>query len=79
MEPANVLTRFQSSAGAGEKLVSTDIPGPMLASYVELATKARKHGIKALPLVPPLVDQVRPDFEAVRAKIKSTLAANGSK
>jgi len=79
MEPANVLTRFQSIAGAGEKLVKTDIPGPMLASYVELATKARKHGIKALPLVPPLVDQVRPDFEAIRAKIKSTLAANGSK
>ena len=79
MEPANVLTRFQSIAGAGEKLVKTDIPAPMLATYVELATKARKQGIKALPLVPPLVDQVRPDFEAIRAKIKSTLSANGPK
>ena len=79
MEPANVLTRFQSIAGAGEKLVKTDIPAPMLATYVELATKARKQGIKALPLVPPLVDQVRPDFEAIRAKIKSMLSANGAK
>jgi LCP family protein required for cell wall assembly len=79
MEPANVLTRFQSIAGAGEKLVKTDIPAPMLATYVELATKARNQGIKALPLVPPLVDQVRPDFEAIRAKIKSMLSANGAK
>ena len=79
MEPANVLTRFQSIAGAGTRLLKTDIPAPMLATYVELATKARKQGIKALPLVPPLVDQVRPDFEAIRGKIKSTLAANGPK
>lgn len=79
MEPANVLTRFQSIAGAGEKLVRTDIPAPMLATYVELASKARSKGIKALPLVPPLVDQVRPDFEAIRDKIKSTLSANGPK
>ena len=79
MEPANVLTRFQSIAGAGTRLLKTDIPAPMLATYVELATKARKQGIKALPLVPPLVDQVRPDFEAIRGKIKLTLAANGPK
>ena len=79
MEPANVLTRFQSIAGAGTRLLKTDIPAPMLATYVELATKARKQGIKALPLVPPLVDQVRPDFEAIRGKIRLTLAANGPK
>ena len=79
MDPANVLTRFQSIAGAGKRMVKTDIPGPMLSSYLELAIKAKTHGIKSLALVPPLVDQVRPDFEAIRAKIKKTLAANGSK
>jgi LCP family protein required for cell wall assembly len=36
MEPANVLTRFQDIASAGKKLVKTDIPGPMLSTYVEL-------------------------------------------
>jgi LCP family protein required for cell wall assembly len=79
MEPANVLTRFQDIASAGKKLVKTDIPGPMLSTYVELATKARKHGIEPLALVPPLVDQVRPDFAAIRAMVKTALEANGSK
>jgi LCP family protein required for cell wall assembly len=79
MEPANVLTRFQDIASAGKKLVKTDIPGPMLSTYVELATKARKHGIEPLALVPPLVDQVRPDFPAIRAMVKTALEANGSK
>ncbi len=79
MEPANVLTRFQDIAAAGKKLVKTDIPGPMLSTYVELATKARKHGIEPLALVPPLVDQVRPDFAAIRAMVKTALEANGSK
>ena len=79
MEPANVLTRFQGIAAAGKKLVKTDIPGPMLSTYVELATKARKHGIEPLALVPPLVDQVRPDFAAIRAMVKTALEANGSK
>jgi len=79
MEPANVLTRIQDIASAGKKLVKTDIPGPMLSTYVELATKARKHGIEPLALVPPLVDQVRPDFPAIRAMVKTALEANGSK
>jgi LCP family protein required for cell wall assembly len=79
MEPANVLTRFQDIASAGKKLVKTDIPGPMLSTYVELATKARKHGIEPLALVPPLVDQVRPDFAAIRTMVKTALEANGSK
>ncbi len=79
MDPANVLTRFQAIAGAGKRLVKTDIPGPMLSTYLELAIKAKNHGIKPLALVPPLVDQVRPDFEAIRALVKKTLAANGAK
>jgi LCP family protein required for cell wall assembly len=79
IEPANVLTRFQDIAAAGTKLVKTDIPGPMLSTYVELATKARKHGIEPLALVPPLVDQVRPDFAAIRTMVKTALEANGSK
>jgi LCP family protein required for cell wall assembly len=79
IEPANVLTRFQDIASAGKRLVKTDIPGPMLSTYVELATKARKHGIEPLALVPPLVDQVRPDFAAIRTMVKTALEANGSK
>ena len=78
MDPANVLTHFQAIAGAGEKLVKTDIPSAMLSVYVDLAFKAKKHGIKSLGLVPPFVNEIHPDFKEIRAKIKSTLEANGS-
>lgn len=78
MDPANVLTHFQAIAGAGEKLVKTDIPSTMLSIYVDLAFKAKKSGIKSLELVPPFVNEIHPDFAAIRAKIKSMLAANGS-
>jgi anionic cell wall polymer biosynthesis LytR-Cps2A-Psr (LCP) family protein len=78
MDPATVLTHFQAIAGAGEKLVKTDVPSTMLSVYLDLAFKAKKHGIKSLELVPPFVNEIHPDFEAIRAKIKSMLAANGS-
>ena len=78
MDPANVLSHFQAIAGAGEKLVKTDIPSTMLSTYVDLAFKAKKYGIKSLELVPPFVNEIHPDFAAIRAKIKTLLAANGS-
>ena len=78
MDPATVLTHFQAIAGAGEKLLKTDVPSTMLSVYLDLAFKAKKHGIKSLELVPPFVNEIHPDFEAIRAKIKSMLAANGS-
>ena len=76
MDPLNVLTHFQSIAKAGQVLVKTDIPSGMLATYVELASKAKKYGIKSLPLVPPLVNEVNPDFALIRQKVKDTLASN---
>ncbi len=75
LDPANVLTRFQSIATAGKKLVKTDIPSGMLAQYVQLAGEARKTGLKELSLVPPTIDVVRPDFVAIHALVKKTLAA----
>ena len=73
MDPANVLLRFNEIAASGSQLVATDIPSPMLSHFVELASKA-----KALPLVrhdfvPPEVDVVDPDFDAIRAVVDQLL------
>ncbi len=78
-DPMNVLTRFQAIAKAGQALVKTDIPSGMLGTYVDLAAKAKKYGIKSLALVPPLVNEIYPDFAMIRQKVKSTLAANSTK
>ena len=78
-DPMNVLTRFQSIAKAGQALVKTDIPSGMLGTYVDLASKAKKYGIKSLALVPPLVNEISPDFAMIREKVKKVLAANSAK
>jgi LCP family protein required for cell wall assembly len=75
MDPANVLTRFQAIAGAGQKLVKTDIPSGMLATYVDLATKAKSQGITSVELVPPTVNVIHPNWDEIHAMIKKAFAA----
>ena len=78
VEPVNVLTRFQQIASAGEKLVKTDIPSPMLSRYVELATQARTLGITKIELVPPTIDVVNPDFPGIRKMIQDAFILEAS-
>jgi LCP family protein required for cell wall assembly len=77
-DPANVLTRFQSIASAGRKLVKTDIPSGMLASYVELATKLKGKKMKSLELVPPTVDVIHPNFDSIHQMVNAAIAAEGT-
>ncbi len=78
IEPATVLTRFQQIASAGQKLVRTDIPSPMLAQYVELAGKARAIGIQELSLVPPKIDVIHPNFSAIHEMVKRSFATTNA-
>ena len=75
-DPANILTRFQSIASAGTKLVKTDIPNGMLATYVELATKLKSKKMASLELVPPTINVIRPNFDEIHQMVKSAIAAN---
>jgi hypothetical protein len=69
-----VLTRFQAIAEASSDLVRTDIPQSMLGVLSDLAVLSRDHEIVRLELVPPLVDNVTPDFDLVRASVAAALA-----
>ena len=73
LDPANVLARFQDIAGAGKQLVKTDIPNGMVGTYLDLAIKAKKAGIKPLQLVPPTIDVVNPDFTAIHQLVQQTI------
>ena len=50
--PANVLSRFQAVAAAGEDLVQTDIPASLLPFLVDLAAKAKELPVQTLELTP---------------------------
>lgn len=72
--PGNVLTKFESIANAGTKIVKTDIPQGMLSYYVDLASKTREQPIESIELTPPTVDPDDPDFAAIRDLIAEKLA-----
>ena len=72
--PANVLTNFVAIAGAGAQVVSTDIPQGMLSHFVDLGGKSREQPVVSIDFVPPEVDVVNPDFDAIRARVRQALA-----
>ncbi len=72
-DPVTVFTRFEAIADASEETVSTDIPRSMLGTFADLATKSREVPFTEIELVPPTVDNVNPDYSAIRAMIASAL------
>ena len=74
LDPATVLTRFQAIAEASSDLVRTTIPQSMLGVLSDLAVLSREHEIRRLELVPPLLDNVEPDFALARASVAEAVA-----
>ena len=76
--PANVLTRFQEVAQAGEDLVQTDIPASLLSFFLNLAVKAKEQPVTTIELTPDgaNIDTDEPTAEqyaGVRDLIQQTL------
>lgn len=73
-EPGNIALKFQAVAAAGAQVVSTDIPQPMLAHFVELGSKTRELPIEKLNFVPPEFDGVNPDFAYIQSRVDELTA-----
>ena len=77
MNPATIFTRFQEIASASTSLVKTDIPKDMLSTYLDLANKVKKHGMKVLDLVPENgYHPGRPDYAKIKADVAKIIAKN---
>jgi LCP family protein required for cell wall assembly len=72
--PANVLANFVAIAKAGAQVVSTDIPEGMLSHFVELGGKARELPVVSVDFVPPEVNVVDPDYDAIRERVQQAVA-----
>lgn len=73
--PSNVLTKFQSVAKAGTRIVQTDIPQGMLPGFVDIASKARGQKMTDVELVPKNgVNVIFPNFTEIHATINAALA-----
>lgn len=73
--PANVLTKFQAVAKAGQQVVKTDVPQGMLGYFVHLASKTKTLPVNAVELVPENnIDPQDPDYAHIRDLIAQALA-----
>ena len=77
MSPATIFSRFQQIAAAGTSLVTTDIPKDMLPTYLDLANKVKKRGMKVLDLVPSAgYHPGSPNYTKIRADVAKIIAQN---
>ena len=66
--PANVLTKFQGVAQAGQEVVKTDVPQGMLGYFAHLAGKTRDLPVGTVELVSDNgVDPQNPDYDFIRS------------
>ncbi|WP_241989101.1 LCP family protein [Cryobacterium serini] len=64
--PANVLTKFQGVAKAGEEVVKSDVPQGMLDYFTNLEGKTRELPVGSVELVPNNgVDPQDPDYDSI--------------
>ncbi len=76
MDPATVLTKFNSIADAGAKVIESDLPAGQLGSFVSLALKTKQHELARLTIGPPDFPKdfpTYPDFDQVHQRVQSLL------
>ena len=77
MNPATILTHFEAIASVSKSLITTDIPKDMLPTYLDLANKAKKRGMKVLDLVPANgFHPGYPDYQKIQAAVAKIVAQN---
>ena len=61
-----LVLKFGAIAGASAKLIRTDIPSGSVPELIDLALKAKSHGIRSLQLSYPVIQADNPDFFLMR-------------
>lgn len=81
LSPKRVLTHATEIGDSSKSLLSTDIPGKELGQFADLALKSRNTKISTMSLVPPEVNVLDPDFDAIRDLISDAIekSESGSK
>ena len=76
MDPATVLTKFNTIAAAGEKVMESDLPAGQLGSFVSLALKTKSHPLARMTIGPPDFPQdfpTYPDFDQIHQRVQQLL------
>lgn len=74
LSPQTVLFNATKILTSGKQLLSSTIPQSELGQFADLALKSRSGKIGTVSLVPPEVDTVNPDFDAIHRLINTAIS-----
>ena len=81
LNPATVLSKFESIANAGTKVVESNISASQLGSFVDLAIKGKGQPVSRLVIGPPDFPAdfpTYPDFNQIHAKVQNAITASSA-
>lgn len=70
VSPKTVLANYNDIAKAGKSMVETSIPAKELATFVDLALKAKDQKVSTVSIVPPAINTGDPDLAKIRAMVE---------
>jgi LCP family protein required for cell wall assembly len=73
LSPETVVLKFGAIAKASTKLVSTDIPASEVATFIDLALKARSQPVRTVSFVPPQINTGHPDIAKIRRMVQAAI------
>ncbi len=80
VSPQDALTNFSEIAEASSEMVSTNVPGSEVDTFLDLAIKAKAQPIATVSLVPPKVLTADPDIDVVHSMVAAAIdRAEGEK
>ncbi len=72
-DPLTLLRRYESLAGATQRIVSTDIPSSMVPAFAELALRVQGSPLRTLPFTDKVIDPADPDYYEIRQQVEAAL------
>ncbi|MDQ3485091.1 MAG: LCP family protein [Actinomycetota bacterium] len=79
LDPQTVVKNFGAIVKAGKQVISTSIPASELATFVDLAVKAKSMPLSSVSFVPPKVNTSDPDWLLVRSMVSDALDRSEAK
>ena len=79
LSPKQVVLKFDKIAEASQALITTDLPGSEVDTFMQLALKARSEPVKTVSFVPPMISTGHPDIATIKSAVKSAISTSEGK
>jgi LCP family protein required for cell wall assembly len=73
-DPLTILRRYESLAGAAQRIVSTDIPTSMVPAFADLGLRVQQGTVRTLPFTDRVIDPAAPDYVGIQQQVVEALA-----